>query len=405
MSLQHDFPGLRGVTYLDSAASSQTPRQVVDAMTAYYLEYRANVHRGAYSLSSKATDAYEEARHKVANFLGTQPEQCIFTRGTTESLNLLAQTLCRGLPSGQRIALSTSEHHSNLVPWQQWAEQQGHSLDWIELTPEGLLDPVSLDQALDKKPAILTLSWVSNVLGTINPIGEIARRCRQAGTIFVVDAAQGVPHLSTRVDDLGCDFLAFSGHKMLGPTGIGVLWGRAERLEELPPYHFGGSMVGLVTRAKTTFAPLPQRLEAGTPPIGEAIGLGAAVDYLSAYGMDRVREHEKELLTYALDRLKEVPDLQIAGPQDPQQQSGVVSFRLDKAHPHDIATVLDRKGICVRAGHHCCQPLMRHLTDLWTPGARAPVSLVRASFYLYNQRSEVDLLVEGLLEARKVFYR
>lgn len=406
MPIQDDFPGLQDLCYLDSAASSQTPRQVVQAMESYYLEYRANVHRGAYALSSRATDAYEGARQKVAGFLGTQPEQCIFTRGTTESLNLLAQSLCRSLAPGQRIALSAMEHHSNLVPWQQWALNQGHQLDWIELTADGKLDPDSLTQVLARKPAVLALAWVSNVLGTINPIAEIARRCRDNGTILVVDAAQGVPHLETKVDELGCDFLAFSGHKMLGPTGIGVLWGRAERLEALPPYHYGGSMVGLVTRQKTTFAPLPQRLEAGTPAIGDAIGLGAAIDYLTGYGMDQVRTHEKELLTYALQRLQEVPDLQIAGPADPQHQSGVISFSLGKkVHPHDVATVLDRRGVCVRAGHHCCQPLMRHFTDLWTPGARAPVSLVRASFYLYNQRHDVDRLIDGLLEARKVFNR
>jgi cysteine desulfurase / selenocysteine lyase len=403
-----DFPGLNGITYLDSAASSQTPNQVVQAMTDYYQGYRANVHRGAYALSSRATEAYEEARHQVAQFLSTKPEQCIFTRGTTDSINMLAQTLCRGLQPGQRIALSTMEHHSNLVPWQQWAQALGLELDWIEVNEKGHLDPQSLAEVLDRKPAILSLTWVSNVMGTINPIADIAKRCREQGTIFVVDGAQGVPHMATNVEGLGCDFLAFSGHKMLGPTGIGVLWGRKERLKALPPYQFGGSMVGLVTREKTTFAPIPQRFEAGTPPIAEAIGLGAAVEYLKNYGMDDVRQHEKQLLAYALERLATIPGLQILGPADPEQQSGVVSFRLTQTstgtpvHPHDIATILDRDGICVRAGHHCCQPLMRHFTPA---DSRAPISVVRASFYLYNSQIDVDHLMRGLRQSLEVFQR
>jgi len=405
MDWKQDFPALQALTYLDSAASSQTPLPVIEAMTHYLRDYRANVHRGAYELSGRATAAYEEARSKVAEFLGTLPDQCVFTRGTTEGLNLLAQSLCRGLPAGQRIALTALEHHSNLVPWQQWASACGHSLDWVEIEPNGQLSETSLQEVLARRPAILSMTWVSNVLGTINPIARIARQCREQGTLFVVDAAQGVPHLITRVNDLGCDFLTFSGHKMLGPTGIGVLWGKSDRLESLPPYHYGGSMVGLVTREKTTFAELPQRLEAGTPPIAEAIGLGAAVDYLNAYGMTAVREHEKDLLTYALAQLGQIEGLELAGPCDPEIQSGVVSFRLRGVHPHDIATVLDRRKVCVRAGHHCCQPLMRYFTDLWTPGARAPVSLVRASFYLYNNRVDVDKLVDGLHQARKVFSR
>lgn len=405
----NDFPGLNGITYLDSAASSQTPNQVVEAMADYYQSYRANVHRGAYALSSKATEAYEEARNQVAELLGSKPEQCIFTRGTTDAMNLLAQTLCRALQPGQRIALSTMEHHSNLVPWQQWAAYQGLELDWIEVDEKGRLDQQSLSEALDRKPAILTLTWVSNVMGTINPIAEIAKRCREQGTIFVVDGAQGVPHLSTKVDELGCDFLAFSGHKMLGPTGIGVLWGRKERLKALPPYQFGGSMVGLVTREKTTFAAIPQKFEAGTPPIAEAIGLAAAVRYLQALGMDTIRQHEKELLAYALPQLKDIDGLEMMGPADPEIQSGVVSFRLTQTtangtsvHPHDIATILDRNGICVRAGHHCCQPLMRHFTPA---DSRAPISVVRASFYLYNTQNDVDHLVRGLRQAQEVFQR
>lgn len=392
-----DFPGLEGVTYLDSAASSQTPNQVLAKMEHYYQHDRANVHRGAYALSSRATEAYEEARQKVADFLGTEPQQCIFTRGTTDALNLLARTL-----PGKRVALSVMEHHSNLVPWQQRPECE---LIWIEITPDGSLDPASLEAALAQKPDILTLTWVSNVLGTINPIREIAARCREQGTLLVVDAAQGVPHLPTNVNELGCHFLVFSGHKMLGPTGIGVLWGEHKQLQKLPPYQFGGSMVGLVTREKTTFAELPQRLEAGTPPIAEAIGLGAAIDYLNASGMARLREHEKELTGLALEELRKIPGLRIAGPQDPDKQGGVISFQLGNVHPHDVATILDRRNVCVRAGHHCCQPLMRRLTDMWMPGARAPIALIRASFYLYNQPQDVAKLVDGLQEARKVFSR
>lgn len=392
-----DFPGLEGITYLDSAASSQTPNQVLEKMEHYYQHDRANVHRGAYALSSRATDAYEEARQKVADFLGTETELCVFTRGTTDALNLLANTL-----PGRKVALSVMEHHSNLVPWQQRPDVE---LLWIEIGEDGTLDPASLDEVLTQKPDILTLTWVSNVLGTINPIREIAERCRAQGTILVVDAAQGVPHLPTNVAELGCHFLVFSGHKMLGPTGIGVLWGESEFLEKLPPYQFGGSMVGLVTREKTTFADLPQRLEAGTPPIAEAIGLGAAIDYLQAHGMNRVREHEKMMVAYALEKLRAVPELRIAGPQDPDKQGGVISFQLGKVHPHDVATILDRRNVCVRAGHHCCQPLLRRLTEMWMPGSRAPLALLRASFYLYNDTQDVDRLVEGLHEARKVFER
>jgi len=288
------------------------------------------------------------------------------------------------------------------VPWQQRPDSE---LLWIEILDDGTLDPASLDQVLAERPDILTLTWVSNVLGTINPIREIADRCRAQGTILVVDAAQGVPHLPTNVKELGCDFLVFSGHKMLGPTGIGVLWGERKHLNKLPPYQYGGSMVGQVTREKTTFADLPQRLEAGTPPIAEAIGLGAAIDYLNKYGMKQIREHEMNMVSYALEKLRAIPELRIAGPQDPEKQGGVISFQLGKVHPHDVATILDRRNVCVRAGHHCCQPLLRRLTDMWTPGARAPLALLRASFYLYNGTEDVDRLVEGLHEARKVFDR
>ena len=400
-----DFPGLGELAYLDSAATSQKPVQVVEAMRGYYLEYCANVHRGAYALSSQATEAYELARHKVADFLGTRPEQCIFTRGTTESVNLLAQSLGRQLPRGSRILVSTLEHHSNLVPWQQVAEFFGHELDWIEVDERGLLRSDSLEAGLARQPAVVSLTWVSNVTGAVNPIAEIARRCREQGTLLVVDGAQGVPHLPCSVEHLGCDFLVFSGHKMLGPTGIGVLWGRPGPLDRLPPYQFGGSMIERVTRERTTFAPLPQRFEAGTPPIAEAIGLGAAIDYLQAVGMSEVRGHEQLLLKPLLEALQQHNDVRLVGPSDPNRQSGTVSFFMEGIHPHDLATVLDRQGVCIRAGHHCCQPLMRSLTDHWSPGSRAPISLVRASVYLYNDVSDVERLALGLEEARRIFSR
>lgn len=375
--------------YLDSAASSQTPAVVVDAMVDYYQNYRANVHRGAYAWSAKATDAYEAARAKVARFINApKPEHCIFTRGTTESMNLLASTLGRNLTADDTIAVTVMEHHSNLVPWQ----QTGAKIEWIEVTEGGLLDQDSLRKALDAKPKIVATTWVSNVFGTINPIAQIRE---MTDALLVVDGAQGVPHLPTDVVALGADFLAFSGHKMCGPTGIGVLWGKAEHIEKLPPYQYGGSMISLVTRPETHWADLPMRLEAGTPAIAEAIGLGAAVDYLSAKGMQNVRAHEKALLRYALDTLT---DIQIYGPRDPELQSGVLSFEVPGVHPHDVATILDRRGICVRAGHHCCQPLMRSLST-----QRAPKALVRASFYIDNTTEDVDALQAGLDEARKIF--
>ena len=405
LMLEQEFPGLRDCVYLDSAASSQTPECVLAAMADYYRNYRANVHRGAYRQSSLATDAYEAARQKVADFIGAQPEECIFTRGTTESMNLLATVLGGQAQAGDRWVLTTMEHHSNLIPWQQVALQRGLALDWVEITPEGRLDLESLQRCLQQRPKLLSMTWVSNVLGTINPVAEIARRCREAGTLLVLDGAQGVPHLPCKVEELGCDFLAFSGHKMLGPTGVGVLWGKAQHLEDLPPYQFGGSMISAVTREHTTFADIPQRFEAGTPPIAEAIGLGAALDFLGEFGMQRLREHEVELLSYALERLPTVAGLRCVGPGQWQEQSGLISFLMEGAHPHDLATVLDRQGICVRAGHHCCQPLMKSLGQYLAPNSRATVSLVRSSFYLYNSLADVDRLVEGLQQARKVFCR
>lgn len=395
------FPYLRGsspVIFLDSASTTQKPQAVLDAMDNYNKDYCSNVHRGAYKTSALATEAYEKARAVVAAFIGSpEPESCIFTRGTTEGLNAIASTLGEQLiREGDSIVLTAMEHHSNLIPWQQLALRKGARLLWVECLQNGTLDMDSLDRALEAKPKIVALTWVSNVFGTVNPIAEICRKAHAVGAIVVVDGAQGVPHLPCRVSELGCDFLAFSGHKMLGPTGIGVLWGRRELLDKLPPYHFGGSMIASVRREATTFADLPQRLEAGTPNIAGAIGLGAAVRYLTSIGMDAVRRHERALLDYALDRLARLDGMELLGPSNSEKQSGVISLRYRGIHPHDLATLLDDQGICVRAGHHCCQPLMRDL------GLKATV---RASFYIYNTTGDIDRLAESLEKCAEVFSR
>lgn len=393
-----DFPTLcrregKRLAYLDSAASSQKPRQVCAALEAYYQEYAANIHRGVYHFSELATRRYEEAREKVAEFIGAaDPACCIFTSGTTDALNLLASGL--ELEAGDDIVLTGMEHHSNLVPWQQLAARRGANLRWIEVAADGQLDLSTLEPALSGRPRILTMTWVSNVFGTINPVADIARAARARGAVVVVDGAQGVPHLPCDVQALDCDFLAFSGHKMLGPTGIGVLWGRRELLEALPPYRYGGSMIKSVKRERTLFADIPQKFEAGTPPIGEAIGLGAAVDYLRTVGMEKVRQHERELLEYAFRTLGALQGMRLLGPCDSAVQSGVLSFDYRGLHPHDLATILDREGIAVRAGHHCCQPLMR---QFGLPGT------TRASFYVYNTREDVDQLAHGLETASEVF--
>ena len=399
--LRNDFAFLQGAAptvYLDSAATSQKPRAVLEATRTYYEEHCSNVHRGAYSLSVETTIAYEKAREKVAQFIGApDAASCIFTRGTTDSINCLAATLGETLiTAGDCILLTAMEHHSNLIPWQQLALRKGARLLWVECRPDGILDLDSLDVALREHPKIVAFTWVSNVLGTINPVAEIARRAHEVGAVVVLDGAQGVPHLPCRVGDLGIDFLAFSGHKMLGPTGIGVLWGRRELLEKLPPYQFGGSMIASVRREATTFAELPQRLEAGTPHVAGVIGLGAAIDYLQKLGMERVREHEQELLKYALSRLGGLEGMELLGPQSVDHHSGVLSFRFSGIHPHDLATLLDDQGVCVRAGHHCCQPLMRDL------GLKATT---RASFYIYNHKGDVDRLAQALEKCTEVFRR
>jgi|DewCreStandDraft_5_1066085.scaffolds.fasta_scaffold00215_12 cysteine desulfurase/selenocysteine lyase len=401
-AVREDFPILKRLVhgkrlvYLDSAATSQKPAVVIEALREFYRTYNANIHRGVYLLSEEATAAYEEARRKVARFINARsPREVVFTRNTTEAINLVAYSWGRHtLKPGDRIVLTIMEHHSNLVPWQLLAEETGARLEFVGITPEGLLDLDQLDRALEHPVKLVAVVHTANALGTINPVREIARRAHAVGALCLVDGAQSVPHMPVDVQAIGCDFLAFSGHKMLGPTGIGVLWGRLELLESMPPFIAGGGMIRRVTLAKTTFADVPERFEGGTPAIAQAIGLGVAVDYLSSLGMEAVRQHEQELTAYALERLATVEGLRIFGPLDAAQRGGVLSFYLADIHPHDVASILDQQGIAVRAGHHCCQPLMDFL------GVPATA---RASFYVYNSREDVDALVEGLHIAKQVF--
>jgi|SRR5665811_2052133 len=386
----------RPLAYLDSAATTQKPVQVLDAVDTFYRTMNANVHRGAYTLSAEATDAYEGARAKVASFINAaSPNEVVFSRGATASLNHIAFGWgLNHLSEGDRVVLTVMEHHSNVVPWQLVARHTGIELVYLMLDDHYEIDITGLDDLLDDRVKILAVSGMSNVTGTLGPIHALVDAARSIGALVVVDGAQLVPHAPTDVQDLDADFLVFSGHKMLGPTGIGAMWGKPERLEEMEPAEGGGEMIADVGLYESRWAPVPYKFEAGTPPIAQAVGLGAAVDYLQAVGMESVRDHEHEITGYALDRLTEVPGLTVYGPEDPTRRGGAVSFSLAGIHPHDIATILDQKGIAVRAGHHCAKPLMRHLD--------VPAT-TRASFYLYNIPEEVDRLVDGLLEARVVF--
>lgn len=402
--IRDDFPLLRltvggkPLVYLDSAATSQKPRQVLEALSEYYRCCNANVHRGIYWLAEEATARYEEARAKLASFFGAaRPEEIVFTRGTTEALNLVAATWGRAnVGQGDEILLTEMEHHSNIVPWQMLAAERRAILKYIPVTDEGRLDLDALDRLLAGRPKLVCLVHQSNVLGTINPVRQIADRAHQAGALVVVDAAQSAPHQSVDVAALGADFLAFSGHKMLGPTGIGGLWARYALLDAMPPYHGGGEMIASVGLDRSTYKDPPHKFEAGTPNIADAIALGVAVDYMRQVGLDAINEHVHDLTAYALLRLKEVPGLVIYGPQTATDRGGAVAFTLDCVHPHDVAQVLDGEGIAVRAGHHCAEPLHRRFG--------IPAS-ARASFHLYNTRAEVDALVEGLLKVRRLFAR
>ncbi len=392
---QEVHPGKR-LVFLDSAASSQKPRQVIEAMCRYYEHDHANVHRGIHVLSERATAAYEGAREKVRAFINARSvREIIFTRNATESINLVAQSWGRAnLRPGDVVVLSEMEHHSNIVPWQILAEQIGFRLRYIPITDNGLLDLDAYAALLRDEPVkLVSVMHVSNVLGTVNPVKEMAAQAHAAGALFMVDGAQSVPHLSVDVQALDVDFLAFSGHKMAGPTGIGVLYGKRALLETMPPFLGGGEMIKKVTLEGSTWNDLPHKFEAGTPAIAQAVGLGAAVDYLSALGMDNILAHEKIVVDYALDRLSEIPGLTIYGP-GPEHRNGVAAFTLQDIHAHDVAQLLDAEGVAVRAGHHCAMPLHRRL---------GVVATARASFYVYNTRDEVDVLVEAIYNARRVF--
>jgi len=397
-----DFPLLSAerttpLVYLDSAATSQKPRSVIDAMTTYYETINANVARGVYGIAEASTNALEGARAKVARFIGApSANEVIFTKNATESLNLVAQSWGRAnLAAGDTVVLTELEHHANIVPWHLLAAEKGLELRWIPVGADGTLDLTDLDRLLDGA-ALLGLTAMSNVTGALTPVRRLVDAAHAAGAVVSLDACQYVPHLPCDVVDLGADFVSFSGHKMCGPTGIGVLWGRTDLLDAMPPFLGGGGMIENVTTEGFTCAPLPHKFEAGTPPIAEVVGLGAAVDYLSALGMDAVRAHEVHLTDYALGALRERfgDELVVHGPADPAQRGGVLSLDLVGVHPHDISQVLDQHGVCVRAGHHCAKPLMRILGV----GATA-----RASLYIYNDTSDVDALVDALDDARRFF--
>ena len=400
--IKPDFPILRQeahgkpLTYLDSAASSQKPAAVIAALEAYYRESNANIHRGVYVLSEQATAAYDAARRAVARLINApDPRSCIFVRNTTEGLNLVASSWGRtNLGPGDTVVLTILEHHSNIVPWQLVAAERGVKLRFVDIDETGRLRLDQLDEILRSEPVKLVgVTQVANALGTINPVGEIAARAHAAGALVLVDSAQGVPHMPVDVQALDADFLAFSGHKMLGPMGTGVLYGKRALLEAMPPYMGGGDMIRRVTTVGSTWADLPEKFEAGTPSVGDAVGLHAAIDYLQALGLPAVRAHEQDLIGYALDRLRTVPDLTLYGPEG-DDRAGVVSFNLGDVHPHDVASILDSEGIAVRAGHHCAQPLMDRLGVTATS---------RASFYIYNDEQDVDRLVDALMTVRRIF--
>ena len=390
----HDKP----LVFLDSAASSQKPTCVIEAMNAYYRTTHANVHRGVHTLSEEATARYEGARKKIARFINApSSREIIFTRNTTESINLVAFTWGRAnLGAGDEILLTESEHHSNIVPWQMVAKETGARVRYLPVDAHGYLDTSALDSMLTPKTKIVGIASMSNVLGTIMPIERVIRRAHDVGALALIDGAQGVPHLPTDVQALGCDFMAFSGHKMCGPTGIGVLWGKRDLLEAMPPFMGGGDMIRKVTFEGAEWNELPWKFEAGTPAIAEAIGLGVAVDYLTGLGMSAVRAHERDTIAYALERLREIPGLTLIGPDDPDRRGGVATFTLDNIHPHDLADILDHEGIAIRAGHHCAQPLHQKLGLMATS---------RASFYVYTLRAEIDQLVAGLYKAKAIFKR
>ncbi len=403
-AIRKDFPVLqrqvhgRPLVYLDSAATSQKPQAVIDAMARFYEESNSNVHRGVHALAEEATEAYESARGKVARFVGADPQAVVFTRNATEAINLVAYSWARPRLCEGDIVLSTQmEHHANIVPWQLVQSEAGFDLQYVPITPDGTLDVDAFDQIVATgRVKLFTVSAMSNVLGTINPVSELAAKVRTANSdaIVVVDGAQSVPHMPTDMLALDADFLAFSAHKMLGPTGIGVLAGKLDLLEQMQPFLGGGEMISNVTLDGTTFNEVPYKFEAGTPAIAEAVGLGAAIDYLNGLGMHAVREHEVQVLDKALRSLAEVDRVVVHGPTDPQLRGAAISFAIEGIHPHDVGTIMDREGVAVRAGHHCAKPLVRTLGSAAT---------TRASFYVYNSLEEVDALVDAI-EATKRFF-
>jgi cysteine desulfurase/selenocysteine lyase len=410
--IKQDFPILsrtvrdgRPLVYLDSGATSQKPRQVLDAERDFYERHNAAVHRGAHQLAEEATDAYERARATIAAFIGADPGEVVFTKNATEAINLVAYSMSNAATAGPEAArfavgpgdevlVTEMEHHANLVPWQQLCQRTGATLRWFSVTEDGRLDLESLESLINERTKLVALTHQSNVLGTVPPVERIAALAHEAGALVVVDAAQSVPHQPVDVGRLGADFLAFSGHKMLGPSGIGVLWGRRELLEAMPPFITGGSMIEIVRMEGSTFASPPQRFEAGVPMTAQAVGLAAACDYLSALGMEKVAAHEEALVTYALERLGEIDGVRIIGPLTTEARGGAVSFVVEGIHAHDVGQVLDELGIAVRVGHHCAWPMHRRY---------GVVATTRATFYVYNTFADVDALVDGVRQAQKFF--
>jgi cysteine desulfurase/selenocysteine lyase len=409
-TIAKDFPILsrtirddKRLVYLDSGATSQKPNVVIDAESDFYRLHNAAVHRGAHQLAEEATDAYEGARSIVANFLNADIDEVVFTKSATESLNLIAYAMGNAqignrfhLNAGDSIVVTEMEHHANLIPWQQLAARTGATLKWFSVTAEGRLDLSNLDSLVDASTKVVALTHQSNVLGTINPLEDITRRAHEVGAVVVLDACQSVPHMPTDVKALDIDFLAFSGHKAVGPTGVGIFWGRADLLAELPPFLTGGSMIENVTMESATWAPAPRKFEAGVPNMAQAVGLGAALTYLTAMGMDNIHQHEMSLTKYLLEGLSVITDLRIIGPKTTDLRGGVVSFTLGDIHPHDLGQYLDSQGIAVRTGHHCAWPLTRKL------GVPATT---RASVYLYNTTDDLDALISGVQGAQKYFGR
>ncbi|PEZ81043.1 MULTISPECIES: cysteine desulfurase [Bacillaceae] len=384
------------LVYLDSAATSQKPAAVIEAIEQYYRGYNSNVHRGVHTLGTKATDAYEGAREKVRKFINaSSTEEIIFTRGTTTSLNTVARSYGgANIKEGDEIVISYMEHHSNIIPWQQLAKEKGAVLKYIPLQEDCTISLEDVRATITDATKIVSIMQVSNVLGVINPVKEIAKIAHEHGAVMVVDGAQSTPHLKVDVRDLDCDFFAFSGHKMVGPTGIGVLYGKKELLEKMEPIEFGGEMIDFVGLQESTWKELPWKFEGGTPIIAGAIGLGAAIDFLEEIGLDNIERHEHKLAAYAMEKMSAVEGLTIFGPKDAEKRAGVITFNINDVHPHDVATVLDADGIAVRAGHHCAQPLMKWLDVS---------STARASFYLYNTEEDIDKLVSGLVKTKEYF--